>query len=350
MHGCACVSPWRKYKNSWRRCGSRARSLQVDSCGAERRAYVSGAPVTICYELIDKIEKVAAGITDNDAVKQMVIVGTFTEIVLHELAYAVFDVLQIPVWGRIDDAADRLAAFVMMQFPENVAHTAMVGSAEFFLLSRKTWTGVAFANTRSPDAQRFYNFLCIAYGGDTLDFGGWTQASDGQDPILPDYRAKQCAREYGQVREAFSLRIMPYVDADLLLQIKAAQWFPSRRAEQMTAKPNMLRRVRAGRSVATNVVGLAAALTLSTSSRVSGFGSSVQQYQTSSTAGYSNQNTYPPSPAAPAGSAGVSSTGTGQTFQANEFSTAPAQPHGNTSNNGAGYYNSGHYAGQYPWN
>ena len=113
----------------------------------------------------------------------------------------------------------------MMQFPENVAHTTMVGSAEFFLLSRKTWTGVAFANTRSPDAQRFYNFLCIAYGGDSLDFGGWTQASDGQDPILPDYRAKQCAREYGQVREAFSLRIMPYVDADLLLQIKAAQWF-----------------------------------------------------------------------------------------------------------------------------
>ena len=87
----------------------------------------------------------------------------------------------------------------------------------------------------------------------------------------------------------------------------------------------------------------------STSSRVSGFGSSAQQYQTSSTAGYSNQNIYPPSPAAPAGSAGVSSTGTGQTFQANEFSTAPAQPHGNTSNNGAGYYNSGHYAGQYPW-
>ena len=150
--------------------------LQVDSCGAERRAYVSGAAVTICYELIDKIEKVAAGITDNDAVKQMVIVGTFTEVVLHELAYAIFDVLQIPVWGRMDDAADRLAAFVMMQFPENVAHTTMVGSAEFFVLSRKTWTGVAFANTRSPDAQRFYNFLCIAYGGDSLDFGGWTRA------------------------------------------------------------------------------------------------------------------------------------------------------------------------------
>ena len=197
---------------------------QVDSCGAERRAYVSGGPVTVCYELIDKIEKTASGITDSDT-KQTVIVGTFTEVVLHELVYAIFDVLQVPVWGREDDAADRLAAYVTMQFPENVARTTIVGSAEFFLVSRKTWTGVAFANTRSPDAQRFYNFLCIAYGGDSLDFGGWTEAKNGQDPLLPDFRAKQCAREYAQVRDAFSLRIMPYVDADLLLQVKAAQWF-----------------------------------------------------------------------------------------------------------------------------
>jgi hypothetical protein len=101
----------------------------------------------------------------------------------------------------------------------------MVGSAEFFLLSRKTWTGIAFAATASPEAQRFYNFLCIAYGGDNLDFGGWTQAPQGQDPLLPAFRAKQCGYEYEQVRHAFDLRIMPYIDPDLLLQVKAAQWF-----------------------------------------------------------------------------------------------------------------------------
>jgi hypothetical protein len=199
--------------------------IQVDSCGAARRPYVSGNPVTICYELIDEIEKIAAGITGNDNLKQTVIVGTFTQAVLHELAYAVFDMLQVPVWGREDDAADRLAAFVLLQFSGDVAHTSMVGSAEFFLLSRKTWTGIAFAATASPEAQRFYNFLCIAYGGDNLDFGGWTQAPQGQDPLLPAFRAKQCGYEYEQVRHAFDLRIMPYIDPDLLLQVKAAQWF-----------------------------------------------------------------------------------------------------------------------------
>ena len=155
----------------------------------------------------------------------MVIVGTFTQAVLHELAYAVFDVLEIPVWGREDDAADRLAAFVLLQFSGEIAHTTMVGSAEFFLLSLRTWTGSAFADTASPEGQRFYNFLCIAYGGDSNDFGGWTQAPEGQDPLLPDRRAQQCGHEYQQVRAAFNLRIMPYIDPDLLLQVKAEQWF-----------------------------------------------------------------------------------------------------------------------------
>jgi hypothetical protein len=201
--------------------------IQVDSCGAERRTYVSGSPVTVCYELIDKIQKVAAGITDNDTLKQTVMVGTFTETVLHELAYGVFDVLQVPVWGREDDAADRLAAFVLLQFAGDVSHTAIIGSAEFFLLSRKTWTGSAFADVGSPEAQRFYNFLCIAYGGDELDFGGWTEAPKGEDPLLPKFRTDHdgCRYEYEQVRKAFSLRIMPYVDPDLLLQVKATQWF-----------------------------------------------------------------------------------------------------------------------------
>jgi hypothetical protein len=198
--------------------------IEVDQCGAERRPYVPGGPVTICYELIDKIEKVAAKINNNN-LKQTIIVGAFTQAVLHELAYAVFDVLQVPIWGRQDDAADRLSAFVLMQFSEAVASTTMIGSGEFFLLSNRTWTGSAFASPNSPEAQRFYNILCIAYGGDPLDFAGWTKSHNGQDPILPGQRARRCSYEYQQVRAAFDLRIMPYINPDVLLQVKAARWF-----------------------------------------------------------------------------------------------------------------------------
>jgi hypothetical protein len=208
---------------------SRPIKIQVDTCGgADRRPYVSGGPVTVCYELINKIEQVAAGIKDNDRLKQTVLVGTFTQAVLHELAWGVFDVLQVPVWGREDDAADRLAAFVTLQFSQDIARTAIIGSAEFFLLSGRVWTGAAFAVPGSPDGQRFYNFLCIAYGGDSLDFGYLTKPPQkGQDPVLPAVRTagNECEYEYEQVRNAFNLRIMPYVDPDLLLQVKAQQWY-----------------------------------------------------------------------------------------------------------------------------
>ncbi len=197
--------------------------IQVDSCGAERRPYLPGNPVTICYELIQKIEKLAASIA-NPGLKQKVIVGTFVQTVLHETAYAVFDVLKVPVWGRADDAADRLSAYVLLQFSGDIAALAMVGSAEFFLASSRTWTGSDFADTVSPEGQRFYNFLCIAYGGDSLDFRGWTMAPQGQDPLLPRARAEQCKHEYAQVRHAFDLRIMPHIDPDMMLQVKAAQW------------------------------------------------------------------------------------------------------------------------------
>jgi hypothetical protein len=203
--------------------------IQVDTCGgADRRPYVSGGPVTVWYELINKIEQVAAGIKDNDRLKQTVIVGTFTQVVLHELAWGVFDVLQVPVWGREDDAADRLAAFVALQFSQDIARTAIIGSAEFFLLSGKVWTGADFADAGSPEGQRFYNFLCIAYGGDPLDFGYLTKPPQkGQDPVLPAVRTagNECQGEYEQVRAAFNLRIMPYVDPDVLLQVKAQQWY-----------------------------------------------------------------------------------------------------------------------------
>lgn len=82
----------------------------------------------------------------------------------------------------------------------------------------------------------------------------------------------------------------------------------------------------------------------SASSSVSGFGSSVQEYQTSSNPQYSNEYNCPTLLTVPAGYAGVFSPGTGQTSQANEFSGVPVQP--NTYNYGAGYYIPGYYG----WN
>ena len=135
-----------------------------------------------------------------------------------------FDILQVPVWGREEDAADRLAGFLMGEFGSDVAYQTMIGAALFFVKSGKTWTGSEFAAANSPEAQRYYNFLCMAYGSDPKTFEYLTKAPDGGEPALPQWRATQCGGEFEQVRKAFSLRIMPYVDPELLVRVRAMPW------------------------------------------------------------------------------------------------------------------------------
>jgi hypothetical protein len=197
-------------------------TVQVDQCGAATRPYKVGGPATICYEMVEQIERIAA--KANPSMQQTVIVGTFVQAVFHEVAEAVMDILQVPVWGRSEDAADRLAGFIMLQFGEAVARQTIVGTAVFFEVSGKTWTGNQFADVSSPEAQRYYNYLCMAYGGNPKIFEFLVKADGDKKPILPEDRSRRCRSEYEQVRKAFNLRIMPHVDADLLVKVKAARW------------------------------------------------------------------------------------------------------------------------------
>jgi hypothetical protein len=201
-------------------------TVRLAECGADTKAYSPGGPVTICYEMVDKIVTITMQNTKDTNEQTLVIDGTFVQAVLHEVAYAIFDLLQVPIWGREHDAADQLAALIMIQFGDQVALTTIVGTAKFFEYSKRSWTGEDFAEIGSPEGQRFYNLLCIAYGGDpiTFDFLAPRPRPGSRLPRLSERRAARCGREYEQVRHAFDLRIMPYVDPDLVIKIRASQW------------------------------------------------------------------------------------------------------------------------------
>jgi hypothetical protein len=197
-------------------------TVNVEECGAPFREYKPQGPVVICYEVIDQIEKVAA--KADGSIRERVLIGAFVQAAFHETAHAVFDILQVPVWGRANDAADRLAAFIMVHFGEDVAMQTILGTAAFFRLSGHTWTGSEFAEVNSPEAQRFYNYLCIALGGAPKSFDFLVNPKDKQEQLLPGRRAERCQNEFEQVRMAFNLRIMPYVDPDILVKVRAIQW------------------------------------------------------------------------------------------------------------------------------
>jgi len=197
-------------------------TVKLDQCGAQQVQHVSQGPVTICYELVDQIEKVGAKI--DPAARPGVIAGAFIQAVLYQVAQGVLDILDVPVWGRVGDASDRFAALVMLKFGEELAARTIYGTSVFFDASQHTWTGSAFADATSPEAQRYYNYLCIAYGGSPITFNYLVTTSGGKGPILPIERSRRCPGEYRQVLKAFDMRIMPYVDPDLVIKVRATPW------------------------------------------------------------------------------------------------------------------------------
>jgi hypothetical protein len=208
--------------------------IKVDQCDKPIQLYQPGGPVVICYEYVARLQQLAAaipadganarGVTRDDAV-----VGAFIQAVLQQTASAVFDILNTPIWGREQDAADKLAAFLMLQFGPQAARKLMNGASYFFEASNHTWTGVDFSDVRGTESQRYYNYLCIAYGDDPRLFSDFYQGEANMNAsaagdVLPPSRAFWCPKEYADTKWAFVALILPYVDQDLLRQVLARDW------------------------------------------------------------------------------------------------------------------------------
>jgi hypothetical protein len=198
----------------------RTLTIRSAECGAPSLPYdARNGVITICYEAIAAIQDLAKGSAGDPDKLAAVVTGGVIEETLHRMALAIIQVFDVPVWGKEDDAADLLGAFMMLQFDERTARVAILGAGSLFISTTSSTGKVDYASDVSPPAQRFYNFLCIAYGGDTAGFQ--TIVDQG---FLPKERAGRCTGEYDTIRKAFDLRLMPYVDPDQVVKVRAIDW------------------------------------------------------------------------------------------------------------------------------
>jgi len=123
------------------------------------------------------------------------------------------------VFGREEDAADQMSGFLMLQFGKDVARTTIKGAAYTYAVSNNPQSRTEFSDEHGASGQRFYNYLCIAYGGDPDVFQDFVDKG-----LLPKERAQNCGREYKQVERAFVKTILPYIDQNLMKQVRAKQW------------------------------------------------------------------------------------------------------------------------------
>jgi len=109
----------------------------------------------------------------------------------------------------------------MTQFGKEVARWLITGGVHNYRVAMegKPWSRTDFADEHGSDAQRFYNFLCIGYGAEPAVFQDLVDKG-----LLPKDRARNCAREFQQVRFAFTKNVLPYVDQGLMEKVRAEKW------------------------------------------------------------------------------------------------------------------------------
>jgi len=215
-------------------------TVEARGCNGLESAWYAHGTTYFCYEYVELIQrhspKVATpgGVTRADA-----IVGSVLDTILHETGHGVIEMLDIPVLGREEDAADFFSVYLMLQFPPEDAKRLIEGVA-FTMGSegRKDLEGKMrppmFAGPHGMNAQRHFNVLCLAYGADPALFG-YTFP-----PGLPPWRAKDCGDEWSLLRRAFDKLILPHVDEGKLRAAIAGarfKWSPLATAPESLDKP-----------------------------------------------------------------------------------------------------------------
>jgi len=203
--------------------------LFTKECGFVNAFYSpSENSITLCLEYVLARDQAApkepvAGISREDA-----IVGGIVTTLLHETGHAISHIFRVPVLGREEDSADQMAAFVMLQFGDRVAMTTVKGalwswSRANIPLGMGTTSSVqrrVYSDSHSTNGQRFFTFLCMAYGDKPNVFQSYIDAG-----FIDKVRAANCRRDYEQTQRAFEKTVLPHVDRGLMAKVQSATWF-----------------------------------------------------------------------------------------------------------------------------
>lgn len=196
----------------------RSLTFELAGCDGEADAFYGDNVVTICYEYAAELwenrpsETTPGGVAPFDAFR-----GPLIDTCLHEFAHALIDVLELPVFGRMEDAADQISAYIYLQLDLEDARRLIGGTAYAFLseaADEELLSLAEFADDHSLPAQRAYNVLCMAYGADKKYFSDLVSKG-----YLPAERAEFCEEEYEQIQDAFEELIGPHVDRKLARKV-----------------------------------------------------------------------------------------------------------------------------------
>jgi hypothetical protein len=151
-------------------------------------------------------ETTAPALTDAEAYTRDVVLSTF----YHEMAHALMDVLDAPVLGLEEDAADILSALLIDHYwePGWDAEKAWVAS-DYLAKIAPSWAEgepaeIETWHTHSPVERRYFTYVCLFYGADPD-----ARESFANYMGLPVDRRETCPWEYALAAESWDKILQP---------------------------------------------------------------------------------------------------------------------------------------------
>lgn len=192
--------------------------LRTKNCDGEVNAWYDEEErqITVCYEyLADALHHAPAQTTAGGVSPEDAVLGPGVYVFLHEIAHAVFHLLNVPVFGREEDAADQLAVYLMLHLEGEMPRRTVAAVVRMYHREAQPNRPDRddLADVHGLSEQRVYNILCLAYGADPVRYADVLTRD-----YLPADRAAGCDGEYRQVDHAVRRLIKPYLDRSLMKQ------------------------------------------------------------------------------------------------------------------------------------
>lgn len=137
--------------------------------------------------------------------------GSITTDLYHEMGHALIDIMELPVLGNEEDAADIMSVFLINALWEDEP------AQQVMRASLATWAAIADSrgegdpdwwDVHGPDQKRIATMGCLFYGAAPEARGDFAA-----ELAIPENRAASCPDEYVQIEESWGGFFQELVDA-----------------------------------------------------------------------------------------------------------------------------------------
>ncbi len=169
--------------------------LTIGECGKATAFYnPKFKAIVVCYELMSEMiqatQRDLSPLASRQEIEKL-FSGGFGFILMHELSHALIHILDLPVLGREEDAADQIAAFFLLHTETSESDMMLEGAIWLFRSKTFLYTRRHFSDEHSVGPQRQSNLACWAFGKDPNRYQYLLRRG-----YLTRERAVRCGSEY----------------------------------------------------------------------------------------------------------------------------------------------------------